>query len=122
MSRIFLDLRVEAGNGGVTLRTVYQAPDVTRAGIMPFTASDGLTVIAASPSGAPAVSADKGRVTVFLRTRACPLVAWGADAPSVCRISEDPAKTAYMVRRAVCEFRRALRGRRNTGDSRKGSK
>lgn len=106
--KTYLDLRIYEPGGVPALRTVYQSPEVMRAGVLPFTASDGVTVIAASPSGEPSVRSLGGRTTVFLRTRACPLAKWGADAPVS---AADTRQAARATALAVRELRSALRAR-----------
>ena len=106
--KTYLDIRVCGPDGAPALRTVYQSPEVMRAGVLPFAASDGLTVVAASPSGEPSVRSRGGRTTVFLRTRACPLAKWGADAPV---LADDARQAARATALAVTELRSALRAR-----------
>lgn len=113
MKKTYIDIRVNETGDAIALQTVYQSPAVMRAGVLPFTASDG-TVVAASPSGEPRVRVDGGRVTVLLRTRACPLAKWD-NIPET--KTADVRQAARKTRGAVKELRERLRAkeqRRNT--------
>jgi hypothetical protein len=111
--KTYLDLRVTESGDGLAVRTEYQSPAVMRAGILPFTASDG-TVVAASPSGEPCVRTDGGRMTILLRTRACPLAKWNETKETK---TADPRQAARKTRQAIRELREGLRAR----DSKKGN-
>jgi hypothetical protein len=110
-----IDLRSDAApDGGVTLRTVFQAPAILSSGALPFTASDG-TIVAASPHGYPFVSAIDGRVTVFLRTGECPLRSWNRDTVSRMSGAESARQTVAAIHKAVRELRAALQPRMRRG-------
>lgn len=102
-----IDLRVEEKDGKLAVRTAYQAPSVIASGVLPFTASDG-TVVDASPSGIPFVTAGNGKVTVFLRTDKCPLPLWDRALLSPVGAA-DTRQAARATKAAVSELRQKLR-------------
>lgn len=101
-------------DGGVTLRTVFQAPAVLSSGTLPFTASDG-TMVKASPHGYPFVSSTGGKTTVFLRTGECPLRSWNLDTVSRTPSVESARRTAEAIRKAVRELRASLQPQTRRG-------
>lgn len=103
-----IDLRVEEKDGKLAVRTAYQAPSVVESGLLPFTAADG-TVVAASPSGIPFVTAGNGKVSVFLRTDRCPLPLWDRALLSPVGAA-DVRRAARATKAAVSELRQGLRG------------
>lgn len=107
--KTFIDMRISERGGRLAVRTAFQAPSVSGSALLPFTASDG-TVVAASPTGVPFVATKGDGFAVFLRTDACPLSLWNGELAApvpAARVSQ----AARASKRAVAEFRGALRAR-----------